>query len=119
MYPSARSARGPQKWYEFSADQFTDEGLRMVADLPQLVELRVVSTSVGDQQLETLAQTSKLESLVLVSPRLRDECLPSVAALRNLNAGLLLGDGQFFRIRAATSYRFRAAQIACPEVQSY
>jgi hypothetical protein len=85
---------GAQKWYEFYADQFTDEALRIVADLPQLIELRVVSTSVGDQQLKTFSHSSQLESLALVSPRLTDECLLRLASLRNLNA-LLLGDGRF------------------------
>jgi hypothetical protein len=82
------------RWYEFPAKQFTDDALKVVAELPQLEELRVVSDSVGDRQLEPLRNSGQLQTLVVLSRRLNDDCLQNLASHGKLQQ-LLLGYGQF------------------------
>jgi hypothetical protein len=82
------------RWYEFPADQFTDEAFDVIAVLPQLDEFRVISNSIGDRQLAPLSHSTQLKTLAVVSNRLTDDCLRNLAGQNNLQR-LLLGSGQF------------------------
>lgn len=62
-------------WLDLGNTQVTDDGIQVIADMPNLARLYLQNTSVGDECLAAMSDLKKLEYLNLYGTQVTDEGL--------------------------------------------